>query len=373
MRQELRETLQLAQKQEGRTVLVVDDEPLIRDLCAKALKGCRVLEAENGEEALRILARQRVDVVLTDVMMPLLNGLDLLSQIKEREPGQVVVIMTGYAEKEVVLKALKADADDFLTKPINLLQLRTTLDRALEKKALREELIHLKKMDRLKSDFLGLVSHKLKTPVTAISLFMQNLARGIGDPKDPAFRHHLELILQESTYLEHLIEDLLQQSQVVLQAAPPRLEQTDPAPLLRRTIQGLQQTAESRGVALEAELPKSLPALPLDASGISFALGALIDNALKFSPPGSTVRVSAETKGESLTVVVRDQGPGIPPGELTKVFEKFYQVDPAHTGQVRGFGLGLYYARHFIQTHHGELRLESAPGAGTLATVTLPL
>ena len=103
-------------------------------------------------------------------MMPIMNGLDLLKQVKERDPDQLVIIMTGYADKEIILRALKADADDFIQKPLNLLQLKSAVEKALEKRQLRQELQQLKRLDRLKAEFLGLISHKLRTPTTVLSL-----------------------------------------------------------------------------------------------------------------------------------------------------------------------------------------------------------
>jgi len=355
-----------------RCILIVDDESVIRDLCIKALRGYRTLQAANGEEALRVLAQERVDVILTDVMMPQMSGLDLLMSVKESEPNQVVVVMTGYADKDVILRALKADADDFISKPINLLQLKTTIDKVLEKKTLKEELLHLKRMDRLKSDFLGLISHKLKTPATAISLFIQNLEQGIGDPADPAFQQTLSLIIDESHYLNYLIQDLLYYSDIILQEGPPRLDPVNPGELAVAVISELKKDIEKKGLRLESSLTSALPEMRLDRQRIAFALRALLENAIKFTPPEGTVSLAAEAQEDSLRLVIKDSGPGIAREELPKVFEKFYQIDPAHTGQVRGFGLGLYYARQFAQDHGGSIQLTSTPGAGTVATLTLP-
>ena len=180
------QTVELRQKQEGRCILIVDDEAIIRDLCRRALKGYRVLEAADGEEALKVFENGGVDVILTDVMMPNMDGIELLKRLKELEPTVVVIVMTGYADKDVILNALKADADDFITKPLNLLQLKTAIEKALVKKALKEEIANLKNLDRLKSNFLSLISHKFRTPITSISLFLQNLASGVYDPKTPA-------------------------------------------------------------------------------------------------------------------------------------------------------------------------------------------
>jgi len=372
VRLKLEGDMDLRQEQEGRCILVVDDESVLRELCTRVLKGYRVLQAASGEEALGILARETVDLVLTDVMMPDMNGLDLLRTVKEEEPNQVVVVMTGYADKEVILRALKADADDFISKPINLLQLKTTIDKVLEKKALKAELLQLKRMDRLKSDFLGLISHKLKTPTTAISLFIQNLAGGIGDPTDPAFLKTLDLILDESRYLTYLIQDLLVYSEVILQEGPLKRTPITPRDLAMAVVADLKDAFATKGVRLDALLEADHPEMDLDTKRIRFALMALLENALKFTPPGGTVTLSAERSDGELRLIIRDTGQGIPGDELPRVFEKFYQVDPAATGQVRGFGLGLFYARQFVQLHGGTIRLESQPGQGTVATLILP-
>jgi hypothetical protein len=353
-------------------ILVVDDEAVIRDLCSRVLKGYRILQASDGQEALEVLAQQPADVILTDVMMPNMGGLELLNRVKEEKPNQAVVIMTGYADKETILRALKADADDFITKPINLLELKTTIDKVLEKKILKEELVHLKRSDRLKSDFLGLISHKLKTPTTAISLFIQNLEQGIGDPNDPAFQKTLSLIIDESHYLSYLIQDLLYYSEIILQEGPPRLAPVNPGELAAGVVNELKKDFVNKGLQLEGSLSASFPPMNLDRQRIAFALRAVLENAIKFTPPGGTVSLCAEVLEESVRLMVRDTGPGIAKEELPKVFEKFYQIDPAHTGQVRGFGLGLFYAREFIQSHGGRISMESEAGRGTTVTLTLP-
>lgn len=368
---EVEETGQLRQES-GRCILVVDDEQVIRELCSKALRGYRILQAADGAEALSILEKETVDVVLTDIMMPHISGLDLLKTIKEREPNQVVVVMTGYADKEIILRALKTDADDFISKPINLLQLKTAVDKAIEKKILKEELVHLKRMDRLKSEFLGLISHKLKTPATVISLFIQNLGQGIGDPSDPAFQEALSLIIEESHYLNYLIKDLLYYSEIILQEGPPRLAAVNPGELLLGVVSELRNDLRKKQLHLDNALPAALPEMDLDRQRIAFSLRALLENAIKFTPPAGIIRLSAQIREESVRLSISDTGPGIPREELPKVFEKFYQVDPAHTGQVRGFGLGLFYARQFAQSHGGNILLDSSPGQGTVATLILP-
>lgn len=374
MRLEMREETQLLQQSKTPTILVVDDEAIIRDLCARTLKGYHILQAENGQKALRILDHNKVDLVLADVMMPVMNGLDLLQKIKERDPGQLVIVMTGYADKDIILRALKAHADDFINKPINLLQLKTSIANALEKKALYQELVQLKQLDRIKSDFLGLISHKLRTPTTSISLFIQNLANGTVEIDTPEFTSILNTIREESEYLAYLIQDLLYYSDIILQDSGGKASREDLKEIAMDVLVGKRPLAEQKGLTLQSSLAAGdWPVVIVDRRRISFALTALIDNAIKFTSQGSKITLSGETDENEITLVITDNGPGIPPEEVAKVFEKFYQIDPYRTGQVRGFGLGLFYARQFIRDHGGSLNLKSALGKGTEVTIRLPL
>ncbi len=375
MQPELLSKLEQVPQQLNKSLLVVDDEPIIRQLCARALKNFKVVEAGDGQEALNILEKESFDIILSDVMMPNLSGLELLSRVKDQNPDQAVVMITGYTEKEVILKALQAGADDFISKPINLLQLRTTVDKVLDKTALRQELSSLKQADKLKSDFLGLISHKLKTPATAISLFIQNIADGIENPEDESFQKMLTMVRAESLHLEHLIQDLLYFSNVILQDNEPKLEPVELGRIARQVAAALEPAASSRQLQYEVSITPPLPPEPLilDRQRISFAIRALLDNAIKFTPEGGCVQLEGKLEKDRVLLEVRDTGIGIAQQDLPKVFSKFYQVDPEGTGQVRGFGLGLFYARDFIRSMGGKLTLESRPGLGTLAKIEFPL
>lgn len=372
MRIELLGQPQLLQEPKRPAILVVDDEEVIRDLCVRALANYRVAEAENGQVALDLLDSESFDLLLVDVMMPLINGLDLLKQVKDRDPDQLVIVMTGYADKDIILRALKADADDFIQKPLNLLQLKSAVDKALEKRRLRQEIQQLKRLDRLKAEFLGLISHKLRTPTTVLSLFIQNLASGAVATDTPDFPAAVAAIREEADYLAYLIQDLLIYSDVILQDQRPKLAPADLREIALTVLAEKRQGAAQKGLSLINALQGAWPRLALDRRRIAFAISALLDNAIKFTPRGGQVVLSGEISEDKLRLVISDTGIGIPVEELPRVFEKFYQIDPTQAGQVRGFGLGLFYARQFIQDHGGAMTLESIPGTGTTVTFTLP-
>jgi len=372
MRLEVRDEARLLQQKDAPSILIVDDESIIRDLCARALRDYRILHADNGQEALRLLENEPIDLLLVDVMMPIMNGLDLLQQVKDRDPEQLVIIMTGYADKDVILRALKSHADDFIQKPINLLQLKTSIENALEKKNLRQELLQVKQLDRIKSDFLGLVSHKLRTPTTSISLFIQNLASSNFDPTDPGFIAAVAAIREESDYLAYLIEDLLYFSDVILQDKRGTIALANLKEVATTVLAEKRRVAEQKQLILESDFSGDWVDIMIDRVRISFAMNALLDNAIKFTPPGGKVIFSGEVSSQDILLKVTDNGPGIPEDELPKVFDKFYQVDPHNTGQIRGFGLGLFYARQFIREHGGTIEINSIPGKGTEAIIQLP-
>jgi signal transduction histidine kinase len=372
MRLETREEPQLLQEGEKSTILVVDDEEIIRDLCSRALKDYRVLEADNGRDALQILNHEHVDLILVDVMMPIMNGLDLLQQVKDRDAEQLVIVMTGYADKDIILRALKARADDFIQKPINLLQLKTSIAQALEKKALRRELIQLKQLDRLKSDFLGLVSHKLRTPTTSISLFIQNLASGTISKDDQGFALAVDEIRKESEYLAYLIQDLLYYSDIILQDSQRKTSREDLKEIINTLANAKRPTLGQNKQILRTELTGDWPLFSVDRRRIELALGAILDNAIKFTHPGGEISLTGVLSERELSLTISDNGPGIAPEERGKIFEKFYQIDPHNTGQIRGFGLGLFYARQFVMDHGGDISLDSTVGKGTTVTIRLP-
>jgi two-component system sensor histidine kinase/response regulator len=364
--------LEICREKPLKTILIVDDEATVRDLCIRALKGYHLLQAGSGEAALAIFDKGGIDVILTDVMMPGMDGIELLKRIKEKDPTVVVIVMTGLAEKDVILNALKEDADDFISKPLNLLQLKTAIDKALVKKALKDEIATLKSIDRLKSNFLSIISHKFRTPITAISLFLQNLATGVFAGDDPEFRMNVRLISDESAYLERLVSDLLAFSRMMDNGAALRRESFSLAKVIHRIM------GESGEIALKPAIEAVLdlhraPEIIADQDKIAFALKQIIDNAYKFSGEEGEVSISLREERENMLIVVADTGCGIPPEEIPKIFEKFYQIDPYNTGQVRGFGLGLYYAREFILMHGGNISVGSAVGRGTKFVISLPM
>ncbi len=361
----------LHQDVQMKTILIVDDEAVIRDLCGRALKGYDVVQAGNGQDALTLFDKGDIDVVLTDVMMPGMDGIELLKKIKQKEPTVVVIVMTGFAEKDVILSALKADADDFVSKPLNLLQLKTAIDKALVKKALKEEIASLKSLDRLKSNFLSTISHKFRTPLTSISLFLQNLTTGVLVVDDPEFKKNTKMVSDESAYLERLVTDLLVFSRMMDTNVALHPEPLYITSVIHNIMDTSLEIASKPSIETIFDLAE-VPLITVDRKKIEFSIKQVIENAYKFSEKDGKVNIAVHSDEKELFIEVSDAGAGIPHDEIPRIFEKFYQIDPHNTGQVRGFGLGLYYAREFVRMHGGSITVDSALGKGSKFTVCLP-
>lgn len=354
------------------TILVVDDDKIIRELCGQALRNYRVIHAGTCEEALRIYVQEPVDLVLSDILMPGESGIDLLRQIKTFNPNATVVLMTGFMDKEIILNALKEDADDFINKPLNLLQLRTSIEKALSRKKLKKELADVKRSEEIKNTFLSLVSHKLRTPITGISLFLQNLQMGVFNPEEPVFRQSLDMANEEARYLGQLVGELLEFSQVMVSGTGVNKSLRDLNEIVADVLITCREAHSDSSIAIDFT-PGAPLFIQLDDAKFRFALLQVTDNAFKFSGKSGHVSIRIGSNGDAAFIIVADAGIGIPEPELLKVFERFYQIDPNRTGQIRGFGLGLFYAREFIRQHGGTISLASEPGSGTTVTISLPL
>jgi signal transduction histidine kinase len=354
-----------------KTILVVDDDSAILALCGRVLRGYRLLQARSCAEALKQFESEAVDLVLADAKIPGESGIELLRRLKGRDPGFPVIVMSGFSEQEIVLRSLREGADDFICKQFIQLQLRESIEKVLCRKRLRTEAADRRRLECLRSGFLSLISHKLRTPITNISLILQYLDQSVCGPCANGFRQAIATANDEVSYLGRLVDELLLFSQV-MGGEELRCEEVDLVSLVANALQESPESQGKPGVETLFE-PSTLPPLNLDLRKISFALRQVIDNAYKFSEEPGRVSVDLCQGNGEIRIIVADSGCGIPRDDLEKVFEKFYQVDPDDTGQVRGLGLGLFYAREYVRLHGGAITLESDSGSGTTVTITLPL
>jgi len=296
-------------------IVVIDDEVNAAAALETLLKedGYEVARANDARSGLLLLEKTDPDIVLTDLRMPGMDGLELLAKIKEIRPLTMVIIMTAYGTVKTAVKAMKLGAEDYLGKPIDVEELEVILQRALEKKELLEE------------------------------------ARSLRERLDHKYR------------LDNLVGDFLQFSRT--NRIPYRPASVDA--LLDEVMRLLRPEARAAGVTLRRQrIGADIPDLRVDAERIKQVVINLVQNAIEAMPGGGTTVVESGLVDGRAKIVVRDTGHGLPEG--LDVFQLFV------TTKARGTGLGLSIAQQIVLEHGGEITAESVPGQGATLTVRLP-
>ncbi len=231
----------------------------------------------------------------------------------------------------------------------------------------------LRRLERVRRDFVANVSHELKTPITSIKAAVETLQEGALDDRADACRF-LDMIARRAARLDAIIDDLLNLSRIEQQAESAELSLvlTDLAPVLSAAVQVCEPRARERQSRIELRAPGEIR-LRLNPTLLETALVNLIDNALKYSEPGKCVEVSVATLGDEAVITVSDEGEGIDARHLDRVFERFYRVDKARSSKLGGTGLGLAIVKHIAQAHGGRVSVESVPGRGSQFHLHLPL
>jgi histidine kinase len=224
--------------------------------------------------------------------------------------------------------------------------------------------------ETMRRQLIGDVSHELKTPLASIKGYMEGLEDGVIAPTAETFR----LVHQEADRLQRLVYDLQELSRSEVVSSTLDLHPADPGKLIAAVVDRLQPQFADKGITLAVEVPPVLPSVPVDADRIEQVLTNLLGNALQYTPAGGQVAVRAASHGAALRVSVQDSGVGLAPGDLAKVFQRFYRVDKSRSRASGGSGIGLTIAKHIVDAHGGRIWAESdGPDQGSMFIFTLPL
>jgi len=226
------------------------------------------------------------------------------------------------------------------------------------------DITELRRLERVRRDFVANVSHEFKTPLTAIQGFAETLLGGALDDKANRKRF-MEIIREHAQRLARLTDDLLKLSRIEAGRLELESRPVSVAALVNGCVETARLKAESKGLRLTVGLPEDLPAVRGDAVQLGEVLQNLIDNALQYTPPGGRIDVTAYSNGHEVIFTVADTGIGIPEADLERIFERFYRVDAARSREAGGTGLGLSIARHIVDAHGGRIWVESAVGQGS--------
>ena len=485
------------------SLLIVDDEKLIREGIQRLLarENLRLTLAENGARAWQLLQQETYDLVLLDLMMPEMSGLELLERLQEKIPDQMVIIITGAATVELAVESMKRGAYDIVTKPFTPDQLRQVVRRALEKRALQveteglrrerekslkdiatekgriqtiihcmadgvlvtdqvrnvalhnpalthllklvpeslggrplpvlpglekmagaigqvlqescdpgatisqefliqedppvflrshttavrgesgevlgsvtvvQDITYLKIMDQMKNEFVAMVAHELRAPLAAIQQQLQVILQGLAGEVS---RKQQELLLrarERADGLLELIHNLLDISKMEAGRYFQQKETLDLSAAVERVLALFKPQAEAKGLTLRLIAPQDLPTIQADPQGLEEILTNLIHNAVKYTPEGGAVQVTLSPQSKYLRIQVADNGLGIAPEDLPRIFDKFFRVKNEKTRKIVGTGLGLPIVKRIVEAHLGYLEVESQINQGTTFTVLLP-
>jgi len=367
-------------------VLLVDDEPLITTTLKRVLRKepYDICTANSGAEALQILARKPVDVIVSDERMPGMSGSEFLAVARQQYPDTARIILTGQANLEAAIRAINEGAIcRFLTKPCKEDDLTLAIGEALRQKmqdrALKAALIQkqervheeLQSASQLKEAFLATLSHELYTPLHIIMGYNDLLRDGVFGPLTHEQAGITLRIAESSRKLFELLEAMLNVSKLEAGQLPLCLSEVSAPELIHTIAARLRELREKSGLCFVWRVAPDLPLLRTDPQKLEVIIECLLSNAVKFTDQGQiTVDVHACAKGVEISIA--DTGVGMTPSVLPVVFDLFRQGDSSMTRRHGGVGLGLYRAKRLVELLGGRLAVESEAGRGTTARVWIP-
>jgi two-component system, sensor histidine kinase and response regulator len=352
------------------TLLLVDDNLDNQHFISLRLtrQGYKILTADNGYQALALLDIQKIDLVLLDIMMPGIDGFEVLRHIRQkRSLADLPVIMaTALESSKDVVKALQLGANDYVTKPIDFPILLARIETHLR----------LRELALLREEFLRVASHDLKNPLFSILVATQLVEElvPVGQPMTDQARALLSMVARQTSEMQRIIEDFLdfqaaEEGKMVLRREAVSLNRLTHAVVeLNRDYAAI----KSQNLALELEEP--MPEIEADQGRITQVIQNLLGNAIKFSPPGGG-RILVRTRAGEQAVMfeVSDQGPGLTEEDLARVFSKYGRLSNQPTGGEKSSGLGLAIARKTVELHGGEIGVRNNSGKGATFWFSLPI
>ncbi|MGD0498622.1 MAG: HAMP domain-containing sensor histidine kinase [Bryobacteraceae bacterium] len=358
------------------SVVVIDDDYAIRLSCSKILSkmGLQVETFDDGARGLEGVARLKPGLVVVDLKMPGISGLDVVSRVHAINAQVIIVVITGYATIDTAVEAMKSGAYDFLPKPFSAEELRLIVNRGLDRRRLalesqRAEIEH----ELLKRRFITFVSHQLRTPLVAIHQTLDVLQQLEKTEDSPARRQEwIERCLKRTEELQKLIVDWLTVARVEGGALFKERTDVDLKPVVSAVLENYQGLAAAEGVSLEARLPEEEIRVRGDRDCLSILFDNLVTNAIKYNKRGGSVVVSGSLTDGEVAIAVADTGLGIPEKYRPYLFDEFFRIKEGGK-RTEGSGLGLHISKRIVAEMGGSIEVESQAGAGSTFRVRLPV
>ncbi|MCB9315431.1 MAG: response regulator [Lewinellaceae bacterium] len=371
------------------TILVVDDQPmferLIRNLFRDQIEDGRYdfVFALNGIEALDALSKNnKIDMVLSDINMPQMDGLTFLGKVHELRPTLKVIMVSAYGDMANIRRAMNFGAYDFIPKPIEFEDLEATIQKTLKEtallkqaeqaKELADQNQQLQEIDALKSQFFTNISHEFRTPLTVIS----GMADQILENENKWPKNEGLTIRRNSNILLDLVNQILDLRKLESGTIAPALIQSDIIAYLRYLAEPFIYFAERKDIRLHIQSDTDKLVLDYDPEKLLRIVSNLLSNAIKFTHAGGNIWLQVQHTPSQVSIVVKDSGTGIPAEFLSKIFDRYFQVIPAEPSNrmsVEGTGIGLALVKRLTQLLDWEITVESEEGHGATFKLQLPV
>ncbi len=367
------------------SLLVIDDEPGIRSMMSLSLgaDGYKVCTAADGAEGLKIFEEQRPDIVLTDIKMPGLDGIEVLKRIKSMSPDTEVIVITGHGDMDLAVRSLQLMASDFVTKPVSDQAMEVALQRAAERLTLKAQLrCYTQDLERrvaeaaakvVAAERLAAVGQTVSALVHSLKNMLAGLKGGIYMVTQGLERCHKQLTDEGMQMLERnlaRVQDLVGDMMTIAKPRQPDLAPLPLKELLAEAGRIMASEAEGKGVSLKVESPDGEgPVALADHRMILEAFLNLVSNGIDAASEAVEGKVCLSASGDprEVCLMVRDNGPGLDPEAIQNIFRGFYSTKGA-----AGTGLGLMVAQKTAGEHGGRVEFTNPPGQGALFSLRLP-
>jgi len=357
-------------------ILVVDDEPALGEMVKDMLEDPQLIieVVSDPDSALQTHKKFQPTLALVDYQLGTLTGLELAGQFKKEDPDLPIILMTAYPSLDLAMRAIQQEIYDFIVKPINSSFLMRSVHKAIEHRKLVEEnkqlLENLKRTNAMKSKFLSIVTHDLRTPITSVQGYCAMLL----DQKNLT-------PVQKETFLSYIQKSILRMNQMVgtlmdlvsIEAGKLKIEKRplDYSAICKELEGMFTPLAKDKGVELSWVGLQAHLTLEGDPLRLHQVISNLISNALKHTPKGGKIEVNVSVSDRKILTQVTDSGEGILKADQEKIFEEFYQGE---THRLEGLGLGLSIAKEIVSAHGGHISCKSlGAGQGSTFYFTLPI
>lgn len=350
----------------GVKLLFIDDEDIVLRSSKRIFAGSghEIDTAPSGDEGLAMAMAKDYDIVVTDLKMPGLGGMEVLKALRRDRPKTTVIIFTGFSSVDTAREALKNGAFDYVPKPFTPDELRSVIANAIEA---RKDAAGAKMLD-----LMAIVSHELKSPLAAVQTTATTLQRGYFGKLEPEQQRIVETIIRNCSYLEDIIRTYIDLSKMELDGLALFKEKVPFASAVVGPVLDMPGVRDNvRRMAIVTEIDGD-PVIEGDPNLLKILVANLVNNAVKYGAEGTPVRIRLAARDGELVLAVRNEGVGIPKEDMPRLFKRFERLKQKGTEGVKGSGLGLYISKTVVDKHKGRIWVEGEPGKWVEFFVALP-